>query len=68
MLNQYDVKSILSRKHWIFDLDGTLTVAVHDFKAIKEALEIPPEVNNDQVVCVRAVWRRLGIFSPKSHR
>lgn len=37
------MNSILSRKHWIFDLDGTLTVAVHDFKAIKEALGIPPE-------------------------
>jgi len=31
--------------HWIFDLDGTLTVAVHDFKAIKEALGIPPEAD-----------------------
>jgi HAD superfamily hydrolase (TIGR01549 family) len=39
------VRSIVSRKHWIFDLDGTLTVAVHDFKAIKEALEIPFEAD-----------------------
>ncbi len=39
------MKAILSRKHWIFDLDGTLTVAVHDFKAIKEALGIPPEAD-----------------------
>lgn len=37
--------NIVSRKHWIFDLDGTLTVAVHDFKAIKEALEIPFEAD-----------------------
>lgn len=36
---------ILARKHWIFDLDGTLTVAVHDFKAIKEALGIPPDAD-----------------------
>lgn len=28
-------------KHWVFDLDGTLTVAVHDFAAIRRALEIP---------------------------
>ncbi|WP_249405110.1 MULTISPECIES: HAD family hydrolase [unclassified Stenotrophomonas] len=27
-------------RHWIFDLDGTLTVAVHDFAAIKRALDI----------------------------
>jgi len=24
-----DLKEVLARKHWIFDLDGTLTVAVH---------------------------------------
>jgi HAD superfamily hydrolase (TIGR01509 family) len=28
-------------RHWIFDLDGTLTVAVHDFDAIREELGIP---------------------------
>lgn len=39
------MNAILSRKHWIFDLDGTLTVAVHDFKAIKAALGIPPEAD-----------------------
>jgi len=30
-------------RHWVFDMDGTLTVAVHDFPAIKRALEIPQE-------------------------
>ncbi len=29
---------ILSRRCWIFDLDGTLTVPVHDFPAIRIAL------------------------------
>ena len=29
--------------HWVFDMDGTLTMAVHDFEAIRQALEIPPE-------------------------
>lgn len=28
-------------KHWIFDLDGTLTVKVHDFLKIRETLGIP---------------------------
>lgn len=28
-------------RHWVFDMDGTLTLAVHDFEAIKRALEIP---------------------------
>jgi HAD superfamily hydrolase (TIGR01509 family) len=27
--------------HWVFDLDGTLTVAVHDFAVIRRELEIP---------------------------
>nr|WP_153020713.1 HAD family hydrolase [Pseudomonas sp. BMS12] len=30
-------------RHWVFDMDGTLTVAVHDFPAIKRALGIPQE-------------------------
>ncbi|MBS1256848.1 MAG: Phosphorylated carbohydrates phosphatase [Deltaproteobacteria bacterium] len=32
---------LLKRKYWIFDLDGTLTVAVHDFNAIRKELGIP---------------------------
>ena len=28
-------------RHWVFDMDGTLTIAVHDFEAIKRALDIP---------------------------
>ncbi|QDU65875.1 HAD family hydrolase [Engelhardtia mirabilis] len=34
----------LSRRHWIFDLDGTLTVAMHDFDAFKGAHGLPPDV------------------------
>ncbi|BCG22896.1 haloacid dehalogenase [Pseudomonas tohonis] len=30
-------------RHWVFDMDGTLTVAVHDFAAIRRELAIPPE-------------------------
>nr|WP_314493048.1 HAD family hydrolase [uncultured Pseudomonas sp.] len=30
-------------RHWVFDMDGTLTVAVHDFAAIRVALDIPPQ-------------------------
>jgi len=29
------------RRFWVFDLDGTLTVAVHDFHAIRSMLGIP---------------------------
>lgn len=28
-------------QHWVFDMDGTLTVAVHDFLYIRRMLEIP---------------------------
>jgi phosphoglycolate phosphatase-like HAD superfamily hydrolase len=32
---------ILRRGHWIFDLDGTLTVAIHDFALIRALLGVP---------------------------
>jgi HAD superfamily hydrolase (TIGR01549 family) len=35
--------SLKQVKHWVFDMDGTLTVAVHDFAAIRVALAIPPQ-------------------------
>ncbi len=28
-------------RHWVFDMDGTLTVPIHDFPAIKRELGIP---------------------------
>ncbi|WP_298183982.1 HAD family hydrolase [uncultured Pseudomonas sp.] len=33
--------SLAAAQHWVFDMDGTLTLAVHDFEAIKRALDIP---------------------------
>lgn len=35
--------NLSSVRHWVFDMDGTLTIAVHDFAAIRVALSIPPE-------------------------
>ncbi|MDH0748040.1 HAD family hydrolase [Pseudomonas sp. GD03842] len=35
--------SLAQLRHWVFDMDGTLTIAVHDFPAIKRALGIPQE-------------------------
>ena len=32
---------ILRRVHWVFDLDGTLTVAIHDFALIRSLLGVP---------------------------
>lgn len=34
---------LLDRPGWIFDLDGTLTVPVHDFAALRTRLQIPPQ-------------------------
>ena len=34
---------LTAKKYWIFDLDGTLTVAAHDFDAIKKSLGLSPE-------------------------
>lgn len=31
-----------TRDYWIFDMDGTLTVAMHDFDAIRRELGLPP--------------------------
>lgn len=35
--------TLATARHWVFDMDGTLTVAVHDFAAIREALSIPAQ-------------------------
>ncbi|KHL53078.1 HAD family hydrolase [Xanthomonas cannabis] len=32
-------------RHWVFDMDGTLTEPVHDFALIRRALEIPPDAD-----------------------
>ena len=36
-----NVELILSRQYWVFDLDGTLTLPVHDFSVIRKALGVP---------------------------
>ena len=33
-----------SRGHWIFDLDGTLTVSAHDFEHMRRELGLEPQV------------------------
>lgn len=34
--------SLARIRHWVFDLDGTLTRAAHDFALIRRELDIPP--------------------------
>ena len=33
--------NLLARRHWVFDMDGTLTVAAHDFDGIRAQLGLP---------------------------
>jgi len=33
--------NLLDRRHWIFDMDGTLTVAIHDFDGLRARLGLP---------------------------
>jgi HAD superfamily hydrolase (TIGR01509 family) len=35
------IEVLRGRDRWIFDLDGTLTLAAHDFDAIRDALGLP---------------------------
>jgi phosphoglycolate phosphatase-like HAD superfamily hydrolase len=41
MAADQNITNILARKFWVFDLDGTLTIPVHDFARIRAALGIP---------------------------
>ncbi|WP_372875831.1 HAD family hydrolase [Pseudomonas sp.] len=51
-------------RHWVFDMDGTLTLPVHDFAAIKRSLDIPQEHDilhhlaalPDEVAAAKYAW------------
>lgn len=36
--------NLFTRRHWVFDLDGTLTIAMHDFDAFRAAVGLPDGV------------------------
>ena len=38
------INTLMNRKHWVFDMDGTLTIAKHDFEAIRKELGLPPGI------------------------
>ncbi|MCO4836813.1 MAG: HAD family hydrolase [Oceanospirillaceae bacterium] len=46
-------KRILASKHWIFDMDGTLTIGVHDFDMMRSELGLAP--NQDILKTVQAM-------------
>lgn len=53
---------LLARPGWIFDMDGTLTVPVHDFEAIRRELELPAKKpileELAKMPVEEAAWRR----------
>jgi phosphoglycolate phosphatase-like HAD superfamily hydrolase len=50
--------SLADVRHWVFDMDGTLTVAVHDFAAIRVALAIPRTTSSPTSPRCRPTKRR----------
>jgi HAD superfamily hydrolase (TIGR01509 family) len=54
------------RQHWIFDLDGTLTVSVHDFEYIRDELglerdaQILEVLNGMSAEQAAPLWERLN--------
>ncbi len=57
--------ALLARRHWIFDLDGTLTVAAHDFDAMRDELGLPRGVGIlealDALPPAEAAWRHARV-------
>ena len=41
MKTDFPRSPLAGRGHWVFDMDGTLTVAAHDFDAIRRELGVP---------------------------
>ena len=37
------IASLNDCRHWVFDMDGTLTVGIHDFQLIRRKLEVPDD-------------------------
>ena len=35
------ISTLMQRKHWVFDMDGTLTIGKHDFEAMRQELGLP---------------------------
>ena len=65
-LNSTESTALLRhRRHWIFDMDGTLTVSAHDFEHIRRELGIDPQtpileaLNAMPAAMAGPLWQRL---------
>ncbi len=52
-----------ARRHWVFDLDGTLTVAVHDFDALRLELGLPPKTPILEAIAARPEPERPALHA-----
>lgn len=65
---------LAERRHWVFDMDGTLTQAVHDFPAIKRALGIAEQEDILQHLAALPAWHTdpqrpaAGLADPAGYR
>jgi len=53
--------TLLQRRHWVFDLDGTLTVAVHDFDGLRARLGLPSGADILEGIAARPVAERPAL-------
>ena len=44
-MSSSSLEHILRCRHWIFDMDGTLTIPAHDFQWLRHQLKIPAEAD-----------------------
>ena len=49
--------------HWIFDLDGTLTLAVHDFEALRRRLGLPSGAPILEAIAERPRGEQAGLLA-----
>lgn len=56
-------RSGLGARHWVFDMDGTLTVGVHDFAGLRRALGLPAGCNILAAVSARPPAEAAELFA-----
>jgi HAD superfamily hydrolase (TIGR01509 family) len=54
---------LAARRHWIFDMDGTLTVAVHDFDAMRAELGLEPKKPILEQLALLPESRRTALYA-----
>ncbi|MEQ1504482.1 MAG: HAD family hydrolase [Myxococcota bacterium] len=54
--------AVIGVRGWVFDLDGTLTVAQHDFAGIKRRLGLPADLPVLEGIAARPLDQRQGLL------